>query len=399
MASIRKKNKSKFTSLSNGLLQDSELSFACRGMLGYVLSKPEGWETKPSDIEREGGIGKDARRAIMKEAEKAGYLTFHTARGGLGRIEAWYDAHEEPVLPEERTQSWETGKRKLIPVKTAASPGAENPQADGTGSQTTPGTENPHLDNGGNPPSPGAGQPGAGEPPAGQPGAGQPGAGQPGPLINTEYEKKEIEKKEIENTENERDRAVEMFETAFDLKVTIFQQEQLAMVTDLEVWKETIHEWKTNAYSVRNLAGMLRLYRENVVRPGRQGSGAYVGQSGFRSVAEILPALVGRVQSPVMVCLDLPPLPPEPDYFARFREAIQEQLNAISYATWFKPLGFVSLNAGVLTVRVPDLVFEDYLLNNYRDLIEGALVAAGIEVERMEFQAGMVPGIEVKEAA
>lgn len=376
MASIRKKNKSKFTSLSNGLLQDSELSFSCRGMLGYVLSKPEGWETKPSDIEREGRIGKDARRAIMKEAEKAGYLTFHTTRNGRGQVESWYDAHEEPVSTEERTSSWETGKRK-----------------------SSPGAENPHPDQGGNPPSPGAGQPGAGEPPAGQPGAGQPGAGQPGPLINTEYEKKEIEKKEIENTENERDRAVEMFETAFDLKVTIFQQEQLAMVTDLEVWKETIHEWKTNAYSVRNLAGMLRLYRENVVRPGRQGSGAYVGQSGFRSVAEILPALVGRVQSPVTVCLDLPPLPPEPDYFARFREAIQGQLNAISYATWFKPLGFVSLDAGVLTVRVPDLVFEDYLLNNYRDLIEGALVAAGIEVERMEFQAGTVPGVEVKEAA
>lgn len=165
------------------------MSFATRGMLAYVLSKPEGWETRPLDIEREGNIGKDARRKIMKEAEIAGYLTFHVDRNPKGQIECWYDAHEEPVSEEERTKSWEMNKSQ-------AQPDAENPQVD----DDEPPAENPQVEEG----KPGAGLPPAGEPPTGQPATGEPvsgltASGKPAAHV----EKKEVQKTDLENTERE----------------------------------------------------------------------------------------------------------------------------------------------------------------------------------------------------
>lgn len=118
----RAKRENKFSTLPNDFLRDSTLSFECRGMIAYLLSHTEDWKCRPADLEREGNIGKDARRRIMIEAEKAGYITFHSERLKSGQFNVWYDAHEEPVSAEERTQSWLTGK-----TKSEDSPGAGFP--------------------------------------------------------------------------------------------------------------------------------------------------------------------------------------------------------------------------------------------------------------------------------
>lgn len=55
--------------------QDSELSFLARGILWYLLSKPDNWEIRPEDIQREGNIGRDATKNAIKELQKRGYLT------------------------------------------------------------------------------------------------------------------------------------------------------------------------------------------------------------------------------------------------------------------------------------------------------------------------------------
>ena len=98
-------------------------------MLAYLLSKPDDWECTMSDIEREGGIKETARRALMIEAEKAGYLTFHRRRNH-GKFVSCYDVHEQTVAEADRTQSWLTGKIKDSPppgFPGVESPGVENP--------------------------------------------------------------------------------------------------------------------------------------------------------------------------------------------------------------------------------------------------------------------------------
>ena len=111
MSTIRRTKAALFAPISMQLLQNSSLGFDVRGMLGYLLSKPTGWEIQASDIEREGGIGRDARRRLMREAEIAGYLTFYTERDAQGKLRSGYELHEIPVPEDQRTRQliMETG--------------------------------------------------------------------------------------------------------------------------------------------------------------------------------------------------------------------------------------------------------------------------------------------------
>ncbi len=75
-----------FVVLSNATAQDSRLSFAARGMLVYLLSKPDDWQPMMGDLEREGGQGRDATRRIFRELETHGYVVRERRHIGGGRF-------------------------------------------------------------------------------------------------------------------------------------------------------------------------------------------------------------------------------------------------------------------------------------------------------------------------
>lgn len=54
--------------------QDSRLSFAARGVLAYLLSKPNNWKLQPANIQTEGDIGREACTTLLKELEDNGYI-------------------------------------------------------------------------------------------------------------------------------------------------------------------------------------------------------------------------------------------------------------------------------------------------------------------------------------
>lgn len=122
MPILRKSKPNRFTSISNSLLQDGNLSFEARGLLAYLLSKPDDWQCSTYQIEQEGGLGKEKRRRIMLEAEKAGYLTFVQHRDERGRFASEFLIHESPVSEAERTQSWLTGAGRRNASPDDASP-------------------------------------------------------------------------------------------------------------------------------------------------------------------------------------------------------------------------------------------------------------------------------------
>ena len=130
---IRKSKRRRFTSLSNQLLQDHNLSFAVRGLLAYLLSKPDDWECRITDIEREGNIGTTARRTMMIEAEKAGYLTFERTRNERGQFFSAYTVFEEPVEESKRTFSWKSNESSDLDEPATDDPPPENPRADDIG--------------------------------------------------------------------------------------------------------------------------------------------------------------------------------------------------------------------------------------------------------------------------
>lgn len=79
--------------------QNRDLSFEARGLLSYVLSKPDTWQIEIDDLKQK-GCGRDKAYRILKELIDTRYVARIITRDAKKRIvEVDYIVHEEP-LPE-----------------------------------------------------------------------------------------------------------------------------------------------------------------------------------------------------------------------------------------------------------------------------------------------------------
>ncbi|MBS1807325.1 MAG: chromosomal replication initiator protein DnaA [Acidobacteria bacterium] len=53
--------------------------------------------------------------------------------------------------------------------------------------------------------------------------------------------------------------------------------------------------------------------------------------------------------------------------------SIEKKVNHESFTTWFKPISFLNQDDRGIYLNVPDRVFEDWILNNYRDVLDESL--------------------------
>lgn len=88
-----------YTVIANAALRDGRLSWKARGMLAYLLSKPDDWTVVQAELETAGPEGRAAVRAGLAELERAGYLT-------RDRVTRRIDGRMVTVLS---TSLWETG--------------------------------------------------------------------------------------------------------------------------------------------------------------------------------------------------------------------------------------------------------------------------------------------------
>ena len=209
---IRRSQASAFTPISRELLQDSTLSFGCRGLLGYLLSKPEGWEVRVSDIEREGGIGSDARRTLMQEAERAGYLTSHVTRAANGQCSTFYTLYEIPVSVDRRT-------------RTAKSKHTRTTKFAGQSAKSGPSPEE-----------------------------------LPFHSINLDSTQ--------DTAEPAGGWAAQMAQEIVGVQLSIHVENEIARanITDQDTWRETLEYWRINQYKSTNLAGMFSAYNQKIQR-------------------------------------------------------------------------------------------------------------------------------------
>ena len=76
MAIIRKKQKERFSIVDNKVIEDERLSFKARGLLIYMLSKPDDWKFYTEELaKRSNKDGISAIKTALNEIEDAGYLT------------------------------------------------------------------------------------------------------------------------------------------------------------------------------------------------------------------------------------------------------------------------------------------------------------------------------------
>jgi hypothetical protein len=69
-----------FVQIDKNVFEDTNISWKAKGMLGYLLSKPEGWKVYVTDLKKRSKDGRDAVSSGLKELETAGYLKKHKLR-------------------------------------------------------------------------------------------------------------------------------------------------------------------------------------------------------------------------------------------------------------------------------------------------------------------------------
>lgn len=101
-----KKRVNPFVQIDKNILSDKQLSWKAKGILVYLLSKPDDWVTYLTDIENQSTDGRDSVSSGVKELLAVGYLERKQVRE-KGRFKGWeYSVYECPNVSE----STENGK-------------------------------------------------------------------------------------------------------------------------------------------------------------------------------------------------------------------------------------------------------------------------------------------------
>src|SRR5699024_7573222 len=121
---IQKENN--YVSIDNKVFTDESLSWKAKGILGYLLSRPDDWQVIIQDVVNQSVDGRDSVMTGLNELEEKKYIHKHRRRNAKGHFIGWvYYVFENPVMNK-------------------ASPTLENPTSDNPISDN-PKSEKPKL--------------------------------------------------------------------------------------------------------------------------------------------------------------------------------------------------------------------------------------------------------------
>ena len=86
-----------FTTVQNQFIDDERLSFQAKGIMIYVLSKPDHWRISERSLAAIGPDGRHTVRGALKELEQAGYIRRTRMRLENGTFEWQQTLYETPV--------------------------------------------------------------------------------------------------------------------------------------------------------------------------------------------------------------------------------------------------------------------------------------------------------------
>ncbi len=100
---FKKKVFEDYTVIINTLIKDKTLTWQARGLLMYLLSKPDNWTVTKLDLSNQSPVGGDAVATILKELETAKYVSREKFQNEIGRWEWKTFVFDEPYTIPPRT--------------------------------------------------------------------------------------------------------------------------------------------------------------------------------------------------------------------------------------------------------------------------------------------------------
>jgi hypothetical protein len=97
---IRATHRDQAFTIDQRTIEDETLSWAARGLLSYLLSRPDGWTLRVEELCECGDLGRDGIYSLLNELREAGYMTYEQERDEYGRIRrGTYTIYETSDLP------------------------------------------------------------------------------------------------------------------------------------------------------------------------------------------------------------------------------------------------------------------------------------------------------------
>ncbi len=84
---VEKDRSHPYKTINTSFANDERLSWGARGVLVYLLSKPDDWKVMPKDLIAQSAAGRDAVYAILQNLESCGYLMRVRTRRDDGTFE------------------------------------------------------------------------------------------------------------------------------------------------------------------------------------------------------------------------------------------------------------------------------------------------------------------------
>lgn len=158
MAFIRTvKRENPFVQLDKTFFEDDNLQWESKGLLGYILSRPDNWKVNQTDLTKRSAGGKGKVESALLDLMANGYVHWYAVRKENGQIEEWvYDVYERPEFNPKKDECIAEGKKRIEAKKAKTKqknekkkekqPELDNPKVDGPESGY-PEVGNPDEDN------------------------------------------------------------------------------------------------------------------------------------------------------------------------------------------------------------------------------------------------------------
>jgi len=99
---VRATHRDRAFTIDQRTIEDESLSWAARGLLSYLLSRPGGWTLRVEELCECGDLGRDGIYSLLNELREAGYMTYEQERDEYGRIRrGTYTIYESTDLPDQ----------------------------------------------------------------------------------------------------------------------------------------------------------------------------------------------------------------------------------------------------------------------------------------------------------
>ncbi len=115
---FKRANKTRdYTVINNTFIRDTGLSWKAKGVMTYLLSLPDNWEIRLSEVKNHATDGKDSLYSAVKELKEKGYLVYIKERNEKGGFtgKVIYERHEIPIPQDQRNKKKDKDRNTEIP--------------------------------------------------------------------------------------------------------------------------------------------------------------------------------------------------------------------------------------------------------------------------------------------